>query len=88
MPNTTVIMQRLQPATSPLAFNLEQIGCVSASEDLKVTSVTLHEPTSGLILTDWGASAAERPAINRGDFSPAKHPLASLGLTKTAWSGH
>lgn len=91
MPNTTMRTQGLVRAGHPQAFNFERIGCVATQRDLSVDSITLHSPTSGLTLTDWGAraTAAHAPAaIDWGIFSPAQHPLGKLGLGKAVWTGH
>lgn len=91
MPNTTMTTQGFVKDGQPQAFNFERIGCVETQADLSVTSVTLHTPTSGLTLSDWGARPAgphQPAAIDWGIFPLNKHPLSKLGLDKTAWTGH
>lgn len=85
--NTIVSLQGWVKTGVPMAFNLEDIGCVEDGPSLTVESMTLHAPHSGVKLVDWGATAAKKQFFDWGVFNASKHPLTQLGLSKRPWTG-
>ena len=81
MKGTTSSLQGLVKQGQPMAFDLESLGCVEGGGDLTVASVTLHAPSSGLAVVDWGAKASGRDTLPAGVFPLKAHSLSDFGLT-------